>query len=230
VTVVNLRGLHTALGVPAVTSGVVMVEYWAESGPVARVDGADVVFPALITAAIVDGDPGTLDLVPTRGVCCVKWTVQSDRSAVSVVRFTEIPETGPVVFGTLQQVDPTTFVPTGQVVAAWEAVVADVDALRADAATSAGQASVSAQAAQDAAAPVTAAAATINAGLNVTDGAFAAVLDDPASESTTRLLANIAESIADAQFSYVDNGDGTITLNTGPYVDNGDGTITIGLA
>lgn len=146
-TVVNLRGLHTALGVPAVTSGVVMVEYWAGSGPVARVDGTDVVFPALITAAIVEGDPGTLDLVPTRGVCCVKWTVQSDRSAVSVVRFTEIPETGPVDFGALQQVDPATFVPTADVVAAWEAAIDDVAALRDQAAGSASAAAGSASAA-----------------------------------------------------------------------------------
>lgn len=106
-----------------------MVEYWAGSGPVARVDGADVVFPALITAAIVEGDPGTLDLVPTRGVCCVKWTVQSDRSAVSVVRFTEIPETGPVVFGALQQVDPATFVPTPVTPTLIETIDAQVNAL-----------------------------------------------------------------------------------------------------
>ena len=153
-TVINLRGLHTALGVPAVTSGVVLVEYWAGSGPVARVDGANVVLPALITAAIVEGDPGTLDLPPTAGVCCVRWTVQSDVSRVAVVRFTEIPASGPVDFGALQQVDPATFVPTADVVAAWEAVVADVVA-------SAGAAAVSAQAAQDAAAPVTAAAESI---------------------------------------------------------------------
>ncbi|AXA97575.1 pyocin knob domain-containing protein [Microbacterium sp. PM5] len=159
-TVVNLRGLHTALGVPAVTSGVVMVEYWAGSGPVARVDGADVVFPALITAAIVDGDPGTLDLVPTRGVCCVRWTIQSDHSRVTVTRFTEIPETGSVTFGALQQVDPATFVPTADVVAAWEAAIDDVAALRDQAV---GSASTAAESASTASASATSAAGSADA-------------------------------------------------------------------
>ena len=52
-TVVSLRGLHTALGAPAVTSGVVTVEYWAGSRPVARVDGADVIFPRNAAPSLV---------------------------------------------------------------------------------------------------------------------------------------------------------------------------------
>ena len=187
-TVVSLRGLHTALGAPAVTSGVVTVEYWAGSRPVARVDGADVIFPARITAPVVAGDPGVLDLPPTRGVCCVKWTVQSDVSPTSVVRFTEIPETA-TDFGDLVQVDPATFVPTGEIVAAWEAVVGTVEGLRADAATSAGAAAASAQAAHDAAAPVTAAAESINAGLDINDGIMKAVLENPEAGFTRELSA-----------------------------------------
>ena len=192
-TVVSLRGLHTALGAPAVTSGVVTVEYWAGSRPVARVDGADVIFPALITAPIVAGDPGALDLPPTRGVCCVKWTVQSDVSPTSVVRFTEIPE-DPTDFGDLVQVDPATFVPTGEVVAAWEAVVGTVEGLRTDAATSAAAAAASAQAAHDAAAPVTAAAESINAGLDVNDGVMTTVAANEESEFAKQLTAKMSQS------------------------------------
>lgn len=201
-TVVNLRGLHTALGVPAVTSGVVMVEYWAGSGPVARVDGADVVFPALITAAIVDGDPGALDLVPTRGVCCVKWTVQSDRSVVSVVRITEIPETGPVAFGALQQVDPATFVPTEDVVAAWEAAIDDVAALRDQAAGSAsaaaGSASTASTAATSAAGSAGAAAGSATAASGSASAAAGSASTASTGAATATTKATAASSSADA--------------------------------
>lgn len=201
-TVVNLRGLHTALGVPAVTSGVVMVEYWAGSSPVARVDGADVVFPALITAAIVEGDPGTLDLVPTRGVCCVKWTIQSDRSAVSVVRFTEIPETGPVAFGALQQVDPATFVPTEDVVAAWEAAIDDVAALRDQAAGSASAAAGSASTASTSATSAAGSAAAAGGSATAAGGSASAAAGSASTASTGAATATskagAASSSADA--------------------------------
>lgn len=59
---------------------------------------------------------------------------------------------------------------------------------------------------------------------------MAAEAADESSPFRAELNSTIGQAIADAQFSYVDNGDGTITLNTGPYVDNGDGTITIGVA
>lgn len=211
-TVVSLRGLHTALGVPAVTSGVVMVEYWAGSGPVARVDGADVVFPALITAPIVDGDPGTLDLVPTRGVCCAKWTVQSDRSAVSVVRFTEIPETGPVAFGALQQVDPATFVPTADVVAAWEAAIDDVAALRDQAAASAAAAAGSASTASTAA---TSAAGSAGAAAGSASAASGSASAAAGSASTASTGAATATSRATAASSSADAAAGSATAAAG---------------
>lgn len=211
-TVVNLRGLHTALGVPAVTSGVVMVDYWAGSGPVARVDGADVVFPALITAAIVDGDPGTLDLVPTRGVCCVKWTVQSDRSTVSVVRFTEIPETGPVAFGALQQVDPATFVPTEDVVAAWEAAIDDVAALRDQAAGSAAAAAGSASTASAAATSAAGSASAAGGSATAASGSASAAAG---SASTAATGAATATSKAGAASSSADAAAGSATAAGG---------------
>lgn len=211
-TVVSLRGLHTTLGVSAVTSGVVMVEYWAGSGPVARVDGADVVFPALITAAIVDGDPGTLDLMPTRGVCCVKWTVQSDQSPVPVVRYTEIPATGPVAFGALQQVDPATFVPTGDVVAAWEAAIDDVTALRDQAAGSASAAAGSAATASAAATGAAGSASTASGAASAAGGSASAAAG---SASTASTGAATATSKATAASSSADAAAGSATAAAG---------------
>lgn len=124
-TEVSLRGLHTALGEPEPTTGQVTIEYWAGTKPFVRVAGADVIFPAKIVIPIIEGDPGTIELAPTLSLCCVKWTVESDKSWVPVVEYTEIPATGTIDFGSLVKVNPLTFTPTEDNIAAWEAAIQD---------------------------------------------------------------------------------------------------------
>lgn len=111
-TVVTLTALETALGSTLpVTSGEVIVQYWAGNRPFHNVDGAEVVFPSSIIVTITDGTPDQpLDLMPTAGVCCVRWRVKG--AGFTVERFTEVPATGPVDFGALVDVDPSLFEPT----------------------------------------------------------------------------------------------------------------------
>ena len=55
--------------------------------------------------------------------------------------------------------------------------------------------------------------------------AVAADADDP----TTPVGAAVARAAASGGGGgYVDNGDGTLTLNPGSFTDNGDGTLTLG--
>lgn len=112
-TSINLRGLETLLGAPGpISRGLVEATYWAGNAPVTVVTGADVVFPPPIRVDIVDGVPvESLDLVPTGGVCCVRWLVRSFNGGPRVIRFTSVPDDGPVDFGDLPIVDPATFLP-----------------------------------------------------------------------------------------------------------------------
>ncbi|MCC2033055.1 hypothetical protein [Microbacterium allomyrinae] len=110
-TVVTLNGLETMLGAPGpMKRGKVQVDYWAGARAVTRVDGADVTFPSQITVAIADGSlVEVLDLPATGGVCCVRIVVSS--GGKQLIRFVEIPASGPVDFGNLVDVDPGTFAP-----------------------------------------------------------------------------------------------------------------------
>lgn len=105
-TIVRLTALERMLGVAGrLTSARVSVEYWAGAGPYLAVDGPTVTFPAPITVPIVDGAPVVpLDLEPWG---CVRWRITGN--GYRLVRYTAIPETGPVDFGDLVDVDPATF-------------------------------------------------------------------------------------------------------------------------
>lgn len=155
-TVVTLEALETAFGGPVeVSSGTVTAQYWAGTGPVTKIDGERVIFPREMRAKITDGRPvDPLDLIPTRGVRCVRWEITTAQGT-RVKFYTEIPDVVTIGIGDLQQVDPVTFEPTGDVVAAWEAVVAAVQADReraeaasAEAVASAATAGVSATSAE----------------------------------------------------------------------------------
>lgn len=130
-TVVTLEALETAFGGPVeVSSGTVTAQYWAGTGPVTKIDGERVIFPREMRAKITDGRPvDPLDLIPTRGLRCVRWEITTAQGT-RVKFYTEIPDVVTIGIGDLQQVDPVTFEPTGDVVAAWEAVVAAVQADR----------------------------------------------------------------------------------------------------
>lgn len=123
-TVIALQGLETQLGADGeITGAIVQAQYWAGTAPYIAVDGADVVFPSPITVQIVDGDPASpIDLMPTDAACCVRWDVWY--GVHHLTRYTTIPAVGPVEFGDLVDVDPATFVPTDDGLAAWEAIAA----------------------------------------------------------------------------------------------------------
>lgn len=112
-TVVNLTALETLLDAPGdIERGYVDATYWAGPGPYIGVDGDDVTFSPTIRVAITDGAPVVpLDMVPTAGLCCVKWRIGSLNGGFVLTRFTSIPDTGPVDFGDLPVVNPHTFAP-----------------------------------------------------------------------------------------------------------------------
>lgn len=128
-TLVNLSLLETILGgYEPVTSGAVEATYWAGRGPYQAVVGEDVRFPATLKV-VTSGEPVSMDMVPTGGVCCVRWNVRNRRSGATVTRYTSIPDVPVVAFGDLVDVDPLTFEPSEAGRAAWEATLAEVQAL-----------------------------------------------------------------------------------------------------
>lgn len=129
-TLVNLTAEETVLGgFAAVSSGVVTATYWAGQVPYTTVQGADVRFPAKITVQIRDGQPvEPVELVPTRGMCCVRWKISDLRSGRSLSRYTEIPDAGPVDFGDLPVVDPATYQPADPTPTLLETINAQVAA------------------------------------------------------------------------------------------------------
>lgn len=170
-TKVTLDALETAFGGPAsVDDGTITAQYWAGRGPVTQINGEKVTFPREMRMKLTQGRPvEPLELIATRGVRCVRWEIKTLWGA-SVTLYTEIPDVETIGIGDLQQVDPVTFEPTGEVVAAWEAVVAAVQADReradeasVEAVASAANAGVSAEAAGSDAA--TAARSAIDAGV-----------------------------------------------------------------
>lgn len=110
-TVINITGLERLLGAPGpIATGTIQVTYWAGGRAYVAVDGATVTFPKPVVVRIVDGDPAeTIDLDPTNDVCCVKWVVSANGYNLS--RYTSIPDTGPIDFGDLEDVDPALFTP-----------------------------------------------------------------------------------------------------------------------
>lgn len=150
-TVVNLRGLATTLGgAQNLTKGAVQVTAWAATGPYIAVQGADVTFPHTIIVPIVDGVPATpVDLEPTDGRFCWRWEViDSVRGNRLPPRFTTVPANGPVDFGDLQDVDPTTLSPVApDVITGWEAATQQITADMAVQVSAAEQAKLDAQSA-----------------------------------------------------------------------------------
>ena len=111
-TAVSLAAFLTELVAPGRASGSVTIEYWAGSRPYVNVAGEDVVFPGSIRVPITDGAPvKVLDLPPTGGACCVRWTVEVRGSSQRVRRYTTIPDVAEVAFGDLVDVDPDGFAP-----------------------------------------------------------------------------------------------------------------------
>lgn len=168
-TLVDLSSLFTVEGgfSPSLR-GVVTAQYWVGNRPSVDVEGAEVRFSVPIRVPL-EGVPVSIDMVPTAGVRCVRWTVEDSGNRRAVSRFTEIPDVALVGFGDLVQVDPATFEPTDEGQAAWDAAVTAAESARAGAVTARDAAVVSAEAAADAAdAAVPAASQAVSAASTAT--------------------------------------------------------------
>ena len=112
---IDLNVSETALGGPgALAEGVAEFEYVTAAGAFSEVVGSDVTMARKITVQIVDGAPvSPILLAPTRGVCCVRATIRSHITGDQLpTRYVEIPiGEGPVAYGELVDVDPTTYTP-----------------------------------------------------------------------------------------------------------------------
>ncbi|KJL49153.1 Polysaccharide deacetylase [Microbacterium hydrocarbonoxydans] len=150
-TIVRISLQETNLGgFSPVESGVIDATYWAGDEPFKEVVGDQVRFPKTLTAETT-GDLASMDMVPTAGACCVKWMIRITRGGAYLTRFTEIPDVPTVVFGDLVDVDPTTFEPSVEGKAAWDAAVEAAQSAVAGAVAAKDAARVSAEAAGDAA-------------------------------------------------------------------------------
>lgn len=129
-TLINIRALVSSLTASQnLPQGVISAIPWAGKNPNISVDGQDLVFPREIVIDIVNSEPVTpLDLeslsVPYR------IRIMDRKSGSVLVRYVMVPDSGPVDFGDLEQVDPDTYIPDGDVVASWEAAIAEVEAIR----------------------------------------------------------------------------------------------------
>lgn len=186
-TVVNLALLETVLGgYEPVASGLVEVTYWAGDAPYRGLAGAEVRFATTIKVRS-GGEPVTMDLEPTRGLCCVRWEVQNLRTGAKVTRYTTIPDVPEIPFGKLEEVDKDTFEPSAEAQAAWEATLAEVQAAASVAVGAAESAGASAGAAG-----LSAAAADVSAGEAAGSASVAAEHGAAASDAAARAEATAA--------------------------------------
>lgn len=112
-TVVNLTVDETILGgTGAATSGRVTVDYFAGARPYVRVVGETVTLPKPVVVTYTDGElAAPLSLEPTGDVCAARIVIRSDTTGAQLRRYVTIPDTGPVDFGALVDVDPSLFTP-----------------------------------------------------------------------------------------------------------------------
>lgn len=128
-TLIRLRGLRDAIPAPELTRVTATVQRWAGHAPAAVFDGADLILP---TGVQIDVNAETINLPPTDGRYCIRWTITAPIPGVApIVRHTSVPAAASVDFDDLADVDPYTFQPTVDVVAAWEGVLASVRAVAA---------------------------------------------------------------------------------------------------
>lgn len=101
-------------------------------GPRKRLDGSELVFARTSAIEVRDGKPvRNIDLIPTDGTFCYQVTVTTTVGAFKLTRHITIPDVaGPVRLGDRPDVDPRTFQPTADVIAAWREVTAEVIAAR----------------------------------------------------------------------------------------------------
>lgn len=149
---INLQSLFTVEGgFSPTTRGRVTFEYWAGLGPFTDVVADEVRFSAPIVVNLT-GEPVSPELLPTGGKCCVKVTVEDNANRRYIEdKYVEIPDVTAVDFGDLIDVDPTTYLPSEDGQAAWDAAVAAAAGFLADGQAAAVSSATSASAASEAA-------------------------------------------------------------------------------
>lgn len=169
-------------------------------GPRKRIEGSDFVFARTSVIDVRDGRPvREINLIPTDGTYCYQVTVTTTVSGFKLTRHVTIPDVpGPVRLGDRPDVDPKTFQPTADVIAAWEEVAGEAVAAR--------DASVAARtAAETAATAADGSAATASAAKN--------------SAASSALSA--ATSAGDADASVVAAGQAANSASTSAIAANG---------
>lgn len=103
-------------------------------GPRKRLEGSELVFARTSAIQVRDGNPvRDINLIPTDGTFCYQVTVTTTVGAFKLTRHVTIPDApGPIRLGDRPDVDPRTFQPTADVIAAWREVTAEVIAARDD--------------------------------------------------------------------------------------------------
>lgn len=125
----NLETLARELDIDQVPTGAKLTaQAWAGDEPYTEVDGPKVIFSPAREVTFRDGQP-TRDvyLDPTAGKFCWRLEVET-RSGMLLLpaRFVEVDDVPEVTFGTLQQVDPATFLPVPDVIAGWDSTRVEV--------------------------------------------------------------------------------------------------------
>lgn len=123
-TLVNLSVKETILGGFASASASCEAVYWAGNGPYHEVVGADVRYSTSIKV-MFSGESISLELEPTRGICCVRWTIRNQRTGDTLTRFTTIPDDTEINFGDLVRVNPESFEPSDFGVSGWESAIVE---------------------------------------------------------------------------------------------------------
>ena len=124
--------------VPVDAVATVRVQGWAGARAAVTVNGKAVVFSprneVLVRGSVPDRE---IDLLPTDGTFCYRWDVSIRSGTIKLpTRYTLVPDSAvPVPFGALVDVDPASFEPTPDVVAAWVAAIGTVESLAGEAAT-----------------------------------------------------------------------------------------------
>lgn len=130
-TIVNLNTLATVLGVPGtvVANSTVVATPWRGDEAAVRMDGPEVIIPDGVKSSLVNGvATPPLDLLPNDGSWCWRITIVTETPVLRFTRYVTVPDQPNVDFGDLVEVDPHTFLPTNIAVAAWTAVIEQVNA------------------------------------------------------------------------------------------------------
>lgn len=125
--IINISALVQVLGIPGqspIGSGEIVATPWAGSEPAIRFDGPEIIVPDALRVEIIDGIPvPPLDLEPNESSWCWRITVVVPEVRFRYTGYYGVPNLPSVDFGDLVEVDPYTYLPNRETVAAWATAV-----------------------------------------------------------------------------------------------------------